>query len=888
MLSKSAVTIVARQKYPALLLASAANLLLLQAPVHAQTIGQADSETPDETGESDVIVVSGARYGYQPIEVKEVSPYIVDSVSYDDVEAPTGDNSIASMVQNVPGVSFEGDGDEPRYITIRGLSADLNVTTIDGLTLATTGENGSGTRRVNLQLVPADISERVDVFKAFTAEHDSSAIGGLTDIVTRSAFGNSGQSLMLDVYGIYSTFEGPAGENSAEADSAHWGKGLKAAFAQRFGADEQFGVVFTGRYQDRVRNSSKNWPDQRVFFNRAGDVISAPDPELDWDGTQAMAKFAWGDYSNEITNLGGSLKLEWQPTLGANAFVMGYSYNRKEASTMNSTDVIGIPKTISDRTETTGNSQVNYVQSVVRYNQWDRTGTGVIGGFDLELGELSEISLRGGYTREGFEDDEYWTRVRTDGGNGMAFDYDSSGFPQMTAFYGDPFASTYLLNGSNINWISANEGVVDLRADYAFNTRPGDRGFGFKIGAKWTRLEIEKDVDSERYVTGGNANDLLYDPGYSHYGSNGFVTPWIDYDRYWNGGTPSVNGEASEYYSKITDYEYQEEIANAYLHLQYSTESTTLIGGLRYDHATYEGRAPLTIDGTLTDDFSRPSGDYTYWLPSLNVVHELDDQWKIRGSISRSIGRPAPGQIVQAESQTCGEEVTGCTITRGNPDLKPRKANNYDLAVEHYFNGGDGLIALTAFRKEIEDDIFTLTTDIEADGLLNRIRQPLNAETSKVQGLELALVNRSFGFAENLGASFNITAMSGEMNYTTDSVERSIDRILVQPDWMANLTMTYRLPSIDGAVRITANYQDDYLNGIGGDEWADRFQNGRTNVDLSFWHGVWKDVMFKYEIDNLLNVEPELYHGRNVGDSLSQRDEYGQGIYFHIIYAPGR
>lgn len=834
----------------------------------------------------ETIEVTGLKYGYQPVDVKQDSPFIVDSVTYDDVEAPTGDNSIASMVLQVPGVSYEGDGDEPRYITIRGLPADLNVTTLDGLTLATLGENGSGTRRVNLQLVPSDISERVDVFKAFTAEQDSAAIGGLTDIVSRSAMNARSPYFMVDAYGIYSTFEGPKGENSGGATEAHWGKGLKTAFARRFGADEQFGVVFTARYQDRVRNSNKNWPDQRTYFNAAGGTVAAPDPALGWDGKDSLTKFAYGDYSNVITNKGGSLKLEWRPHSNLTAFAMGYLYNRRESSTMNSSDLIGDARAVTDRTDTTGTVRVNYVQSVVRYNQWDRTASGLISGADWDVGDASRLSVRAGYTRETYKDDEYWTRVRTQPGNVMYYTYSMSGLPQMTGFIGDPFASAYALNGSNINYNKAWEDVLDLRADYAFNTDPGALGFGFNAGVKWTNLRIKKDVNSIRYVTAGDVTDLMYDPGYSHYGSNGLVLPWINYDRYWNGGAPPVDVASSVLNSRIADYSYDENIANAYASLHYKTDRTHYILGLRYDDASFEGRAPLTVNGVLTDEYARPSGEYTNWLPSLNVVHDFNERWKLRGSVSRTIGRPTPGQIVQAETETCGEGVTGCTITRGNPDLKPRRSTNYDLALEHYFPGGDALIALTAFRKEIEDDIFTLTTDWEENGVTNRIRQPMNAETSEVQGLELALVNRAFSFHENLGASFNVTKMSGKMNYVTDTVERRIDRVLSQPDWMANLTVTYRIPAIDGAVRVSANYQDDYLSSIGSDRWADFYVKARTTVDLSIWHRVGDDWMFKYEFDNLLDAKPEWRHGRNVNGTLSQRDHYGQGVYFHIIYSP--
>jgi len=840
------------------------------------------ADTPVSTLDAVRVV---ADYGYQPVDVKRDADVIVDSVTYNDLEAPTGDNSIASMLVQVPGVSFEGDGDEPRYITIRGISADLNVTTLDGLALATTGENGGGSRRVNLQLIPSDIAERVDVFKAFTAEQDAAAIGGAVDIVTRSAFATASPYFMADAYGIYSSFEGPAGENAGGAGRSHWGKGLKTAFASRFGADEQFGVVFTARYQDRVRNSSKIWSDARTYFNEAGQTIAAPDPALGWDGNNSLTKLAWGDYSNVITNKGASLKLEWRPREDVDAFAMGYAYNRRESSTMNSTNLLGNPRNFPERLRDSGTVAVDYIQSVVRYNQWDRTASGLISGMDWRLGDLSDLSLRAGYTREVYKDTQPYLQTRTTP-RGQYFSYRMSELPELAGYTGDPLSNTYVLRSAEMTYTRAQQNVLDLRADYSFNVAPGATGLGFVTGVRWSRLRMDKDVDSIRKVTGSDATGYMYDPGYSHHGSNGFVVPWPDYDRFYGSVFPNlpVDQAATRHHSTISDYAYEEEVANAYLSLHYATDATHYILGLRYDDASFDARTPLTLDGTLTDQVTRPSGEYRSWLPSFNVGHDLGENWKLRGSVSRTIGRPTPGQLAQAESRTCGEETSGCSITRGNPDLDPRRADNYDLAIERYF-GGSALVALTAFRKDIADDIFTLTTEEVVDGLTNRIRQPMNAEKSMIQGLELALVNRSFGFHPNLGASFNVSWLDGEMNYVADGSGRKLDRMQYQPDWMANLTLSYRIPAIRGTARLSVNHQDDYLGSIGSTPWNDKFVNRMTTVDLSFWHQVGERWTFKYEIDNLLDASPEWYHARDIGGTISQRDEYGQGVYFHAIHS---
>ena len=62
------------------------------------------------------------------------------------------DPNTAEALQRVAGISLERDTGEGRYINIRGVTSEYNAVTSDGQTVLA---NDSGTRRVNLNVIPS-------------------------------------------------------------------------------------------------------------------------------------------------------------------------------------------------------------------------------------------------------------------------------------------------------------------------------------------------------------------------------------------------------------------------------------------------------------------------------------------------------------------------------------------------------------------------------------------------------------------------------------------------------------------------------------------------------------------------------------------------------------
>lgn len=839
---------------------------------------------------------------HEVIDQKKSSPVIKDSVIYDEMDS-YGDETLAESLMAAPGLSAVEDAGEPRYVTVRGVQANLNYTTLDGVAIASVGASGSGERMNNLQLIPSDIGTRTDIYKSFSAEQAPDAIGGVIDIISRSAFDRAGKYVFADVAGIYSTAQTDVGR-SAGGDHktlGHFGKSAKAVFSNQFGADQEFGIVAVARYEQRSRNSVKRWVESNYYFDEAGKYLSAgavaPTDMAGWNGLRAPGNFSTGTYTNYITNFGGSAKLEWKPSDDPfYASLLLYSYRFYENSTMNKTDLYSNAKfPIRDQSEDGGTTQINSIYIKNRHDRWDRNNRGAIASFNRDLDERTRLTVRAGHTEETFDNTQVYWGVRAYPSN-LFVDYanDRHGFPNAVGVSDSSLltSSSFKLNPAQayISPRDARETIDNLRVDLAHNIDADARGFGFAAGAEYRHLNIWQDVDFDYYQTSATLNDYLY-PGSTLLGSvPGF--PLIDNRKVSEALLPRLADNDAAYPNAdfTSDYKYVEDITNGYVSAHYAWDRLLLIGGVRYDHTAFDAFSPYSNDGgtTYTADFLKRSGGYENLLPSLNATFRLAEDQRLRFSASRTLGRPTPSNIAQATSTSCGDDEDGrgyCTIRQGNPDLDPRRATNLDLAWDLYFNDNSGIVSLALFDKVIKDDIYTLTTFEQVGDSTYRMTQPMNTEQSRLRGAEFSIANRNLQRGrQRFDMFFNATRLQGETNYAiSDGSRRRLDRLLYQPDWSLNGSVIWRMPWHGAQLRVSGTYRSRMLVDFGDTEWLDSYYDPYMTFNLAFSHRVSPHVTLKYEAKNLFNTQPTYSTGPD-GRFRTEIDDYGRFFYFHIIY----
>ena len=112
------------------------------------------------------------------------------------------DNNVAKALQRIPGISANSDGgtEVPRYVNIRGFDGSLNSVQLNGARLPTSG-TGQGTvygdtaRAFALDDLPANAITTIEVIKAPTPDLDGDTVGGIVNLVTKSAFDRGGRSI---------------------------------------------------------------------------------------------------------------------------------------------------------------------------------------------------------------------------------------------------------------------------------------------------------------------------------------------------------------------------------------------------------------------------------------------------------------------------------------------------------------------------------------------------------------------------------------------------------------------------------------------------------------------------------------------------------------------
>ncbi len=137
-----------------------------------------------ESNELQEVDVKAAFHGQRKaVNMQKNSVGIVNVVSSDQV-GKFPDANIGDALKRVQGINVQYDQGEARFGQVRGTSADLTSVTVNGNRMPSAEGD---TRNVQLDLIPADMVQTIEVNKVVTADMDGDAIGGAINLVTRQS-----------------------------------------------------------------------------------------------------------------------------------------------------------------------------------------------------------------------------------------------------------------------------------------------------------------------------------------------------------------------------------------------------------------------------------------------------------------------------------------------------------------------------------------------------------------------------------------------------------------------------------------------------------------------------------------------------------------------------
>ena len=122
-------------------------------------------------GLTDQVMVTAERLEGQAeaINIERTDDQIVQVLPLKEITSLPNTN-IADAVGRAPSVTLERDEGEGKYVQIRSMEPRLTNTTINGVNVPSV----EGTvRNIKLDSVPADLVERIEVFKTLSADMDA-------------------------------------------------------------------------------------------------------------------------------------------------------------------------------------------------------------------------------------------------------------------------------------------------------------------------------------------------------------------------------------------------------------------------------------------------------------------------------------------------------------------------------------------------------------------------------------------------------------------------------------------------------------------------------------------------------------------------------------------
>lgn len=812
------------------------------------------------------VVVGGAFQGQRrAINSQKNSLGITNVVSADQV-GKFPDSNIGDALKRISGINVQYDQGEARFGQVRGTSADLSSVTINGNRIPSAEGD---TRNVQLDLIPADMIQTIEVNKVVTPDMDGDAIGGSINLVTKNS-----------PYKRTITATAGSGYNWI-SEKAQLNLGF--TYGDRF-FNDKLGIMLSASYQNAPSGSD--------------------DVEFVWDtdskGTICLTDYQIRQYYVTRERQSYSAAFDWDINANHKLFFKGIFNNRNDWENRYRLTLKDLNKDVnkkkegavadnkaSVRLQTKAGSPNNRNARLERQRTMDFT----LGGEHL-FGKLS-MDWNASYARASEErPNERYLGYELKKQN---FDIDLSDIrrPYASAQAG----STLILNNnfSLQELTEQQEDIVEKDLKFSMNFKlPLVKGFysnQLRFGAKVVDKSKDKDLEfydyepvdekafnSNSFSNTSEQNRNGYMPG-EKYKAGTFISK--EYVGGLDLNNSSLFNKTENLEELAGEYKARETVTAGYLRFdQNFGKKLSAMVGLRLEntHLKYNGRKlTLNDDGdpeslTVTPDVK---DSYLNILPSVLLKYNVNEDFKIRGSFTETLSRPKYSALIPNVNINNKDSE----LTLGNPELKPTTSFNFDLSADYYFKSV-GLVSIGIYYKDINDFIVTQTVrGYEYEGnSYDKFMQPRNAGDANLLGVEVGY-QRDFGF---IAPTLKCVGFYGTYTYTHSKVnnfnftgrENEKDlKLPGSPEHTANASLYFEKGGLN--VRLSYNFASDFIDEMGESAFYDRYYDkvNYMDVNASYTFGKKLRTTFYAEANNLLNQPLRYYQG--ISERTMQSEHYG-------------
>jgi len=314
--------------------------------------------------------------------------------------------------------------------------------------------------------------------------------------------------------------------------------------------------------------------------------------------------------------------------------------------------------------------------------------------------------------------------------------------------------------------------------------------------------------------------------------------------------------------------------------------------GVRGAETKATSMALINVQGQLQPNTGTKK--YRDWLPALNLTAQLPKDVFLRFSAGKTLSRPEYTDL--APNATVSPIVQSVSI--GNPNLDPIRANTYDLQAEWYY-AKNAMVSLGHFRKDIKSFIQSVNERVPYNtlGLPNEllilngcsltgapicqtlpttevnVSRKVNTAGGPLKGYEFNL-QTPFSFLPGLWSNFgllaNATRVKSRITYITrvDNPATPANEQLTQvADFTGlsprthNLTLYYEDAKF--SARVSSAHRSKYILAVLGDVSGHDYTivDGSTNIDMSLSYNLTPALRVSVEGQNL--TDTPLRYGRD-------------------------
>jgi len=637
------------------------------------------------------VVVTGQLQGQSKALNTQMNKGNITNIISSDQVGRFPDANIGDALKRIPGISVQYDQGEARFGNIRGTAPQYNSVMINGERIPSAEAED---RTVQLDLVPADMIQSIEVNKAVTPDMDGDAIGGSVNLITRSAPYDRRVSATLG-----------SGYNLLTEKPIYNGAFI---LGNRF-FDNKLGVI--------------------ASFSHHNHQLGSDNVEAEWDymddnnknGSAFAEELQIRQYYLQRVRQSYSLSLDYNPSKNHTLFANGMYNHRNDWENRYRTVYKDIE--YDEDSNTWSGEMEKQTKGGVDDTKFSRLEDQRMMNFTVggehQLGAL-EIDWTGSYSKASEErpNERYVEYVAED----LIFETDFSDKrnPKILSVtpseYSD-LSSSYELSEISEEFQYTEDIDRNVKLNISFPWLEGNYKNNIKMGVRYKGKEKMRDnqffiyepLDEDGFNNSAlnNTEDFSKDNYLAgDYATGSFV------NREYLGGldlnNTSLFEKEEDVEEKAENFNATENVIGGYIMLNQSIGSKLfLIAGVRLEQTSLEYQGyEFDADEEIATQTDKVSDSYLNVMPGLHLKYNFDQTTILRAAWTNTLARPnyfslVPFKAIEREDNE---------IEIGNPDLIPTTSMNFDLMFEKYFKT-IGILSGGVFYKDIKDFIVIETRE---------------------------------------------------------------------------------------------------------------------------------------------------------------------------------